>query len=100
VFLADVIDPRLQLDADLQWRGCSYHIRPIEFFESLAQQFSLSVQRRGTLLDYGYPDKINLSANTLLEFRKLGSPPLQLQLDDASSDCNSAPRDDALLVAG
>jgi SAM-dependent methyltransferase len=100
VFLADVIDPGLELDADMRWRGFAYHIRPIEFYESIAQQFSLSVQRRGTLLDYGYPDKINLSANTLLEFRKLGSPPLQPQLDDVASDCDSTRRRDALLVAG
>jgi len=100
VFLADVIDPGLQIDADLTWRGFSYHLRPIAFYEEMAQQFSLSVQRRGTLLDYGYPDKINLSANTLLEFRKLGSPPLQLQLNDVASDCNSTARRDALLVAG
>jgi hypothetical protein len=100
VFLVDVIDPGLQLDADLQWRGFSYHIRPIEFYESIAQRFSLSVERRGTLLDYGYPDKINLSANTLLEFRKVGSPPLQLELDDVASDCDSTTRRDALLVAG
>ena len=70
VFLVDVIDPGLELDADMKWRGFSYYLRPIGFYESIAQQFSLSVQRRGTLLDYGYPDKINLSANTLLEFRK------------------------------
>lgn len=100
VFLADFIDPGLELDADMKWRGFSYHLRPIGFYESIAQQFSLSVRRRGTLLDYGYPDKINLSANTLLEFRKLGSPLLQLQLDDVASDCNSAPRRDAALVAG
>ena len=84
----------------MKWRGFSYHIRPIEFYELIAQQFSLSVQRRGTLLDYGYPDKINLSANTLLEFRKLGSPPLQPQLDAAASDCNSTARRDTVLVAG
>ena len=86
VFLVDVIDPGLQLDADMKWRGFSYYLRPIGFYELIAQQFSLSVQHRGTLLDYGYPDKINLSANTLLEFRKLGSPPLQPQLDGAVSD--------------
>ena len=70
VFLADIIDPEMDLDPDSKWHGFSYHVRPVEFYEALAQRFSFSVQRRGTLRDYGYPEKINLSANILLEFRK------------------------------
>lgn len=74
VFLADIIDPEIELDPDSSWQGFSYYIRPVEFYEAIARRFSLSVQRRGTLREYGYPDKINLSANILLEFRKLEQP--------------------------
>jgi len=86
VLLLDVIDPSLQIETDHTWRGFSYHLRPIENFELIAEQFSLTVERRGTLRDYGYPGKINLSGNTLLEFRRIGSPPLQPQLDDTVID--------------
>lgn len=72
VFLLDVIDPKMDLDPDESWHGFSYHVRPIEFYEAIARRFSLSIQRRGTILEYGYPEKINLSANILLEFRKFG----------------------------
>jgi hypothetical protein len=71
VFLADIIDPEIELDPDSTWQGFSYHVRPVEFYEAIARRFGFSVQRRGILRDYGYPDKINLSANILLEFRKL-----------------------------
>lgn len=99
VFLVDVIDPQIAIDAGLKWRGFSYHLRPIAFFEEIAQRFSLSIERRGTLLDYGYPDKINLSGNTLLEFRRLSSPSLQLQLDDVADDeRDCGPRQEAALV--
>lgn len=74
VFLIDIIDPEMDRDLDAKWREFSYHIRPYEFYEAFAKRFSLSVQRRGTILDYGYPEKLNLSANFLLEFRKLVSP--------------------------
>lgn len=97
VLLLDVIDPTVALDADQTWRGFSYYLRPVELYEAVAQQFSLSVERRGTLLDYGYPDKINLSRNTLLEFRRMSSPPLQPQLDETVAD-HAATRRDAALV--
>jgi hypothetical protein len=42
------------------------------FYEALAQRFSLSLRTRGRIAEYGYPDKLNLSANILLELRKLG----------------------------
>ena len=74
VFLVDIIDPGIELDPDSRWRGFPYHVRPTEFYETIARRFSLSVQRRGVLRDYGYPDKINLSANILLEFRRLDEP--------------------------
>jgi SAM-dependent methyltransferase len=101
VFLIDVIDPSLALgDRHHTWRGFSYHFRPVELYEELAQHFSLSVQRRGTLVDYGYPDKIDLSRNTLLEFRFGTVPSLQPQLDTAAVDARRSPphRDLALVL--
>jgi SAM-dependent methyltransferase len=101
VLLLDVIDPHLELERDDRWRGFSYHLRPVEIYESLAQEFSLSVRRRGQLIDYGYPDKINLSRNSLLEFRNDDSPPLQPQLDDAAGmtrDASPQRRDAALVL--
>jgi SAM-dependent methyltransferase len=70
VFLLDVIDPAMRLSPHDTWRGFSYHVRPLEFYREMARRFSLSVQQRGRIADYGYPQKINLSANILLEFRK------------------------------
>ena len=69
-FLFDVIDPEISLEPDYTWRGFSYHVRSLEFYEAMARRFSLSLQRRGRIVDYGYPEKINLSANILLELRK------------------------------
>lgn len=99
VFLADFIDPGLDLGDD-HWRGFNYHFRPIELYEELAQHFGLSVRRRGKLVDYGYPDKVNLSRNTLLEFRVDDAPPLQPALDTVVADNRSVPsRRDAALVS-
>jgi cyclopropane fatty-acyl-phospholipid synthase-like methyltransferase len=70
VFLMDVIDPEIELEPQATWRGFSYHFRPFEFYETMAEKCSLSVQCRGTIRDYGYPDKINLNTNRLLAFRK------------------------------
>lgn len=77
VFLLDMIDPKIDLDPNETWRGFPYHVRPLSFYEAMARQFSLSVRRRGMIRDYGYPDKINLSANILLEFRRLDSPAVE-----------------------
>jgi methyltransferase family protein len=70
VLLIDVIDPEIELESDASWRGFSYYIRPAEFYEALARRFSMSMHHRGTILDYGYPAALSLSANRLFEFRK------------------------------
>lgn len=98
VFLMDIIDPDLQLESDETWRGFSYHLRGIELYETVAQEFFLSVQRRGTLLDYGYPEGINLGRNTLLEFRKMSSPPLQPQLEEPAGEDRLASRLPAIAL--
>lgn len=99
VFLIDVIDPDLVLDGHQTWRGFTYHFRAVELYEELAQHFSLSARRRGRLVDYGYPDKINLSRNTLLELRIDDAPALQPQLDaDAVLAPDAPPRRNAALV--
>jgi hypothetical protein len=99
VFVIDVIDPDLVLDGHQTWRGFTYHFRPVELYEELAQHFSLSARQRGKLVDYGYPDKIDLSRNTLLEMRIDDTPPLQPQLDTAAGKSHGAPaRRDAALV--
>jgi SAM-dependent methyltransferase len=71
-FFLDVIDPEMELASNDTWRGFRYHVRPLEFYETMARRFSLSVQRRGRIRDYGYPEQINLSANIVLELRKTG----------------------------
>jgi hypothetical protein len=100
VLLIDVIDPAIKSEGHKTWRGFSYHFRAVELNEELAQDFSLSVQRRGRLVDYGYPDKIDLSRNMLLEFRKVDAPPLQPELDATAGDDDRAMarRDVALAV--
>jgi len=100
VLLIDVIDPAIMSETHKTWRGFSYHFRAVELYEELAQDFSLSVQRRGRLADYGYPDKIDLSRNTLLEFRKVDAPPLQPELNETAGDDNraAARRDSVLAV--
>ena len=99
VFLIDVIDPAIAHEGHQTWRGFSYHFRAVELYEELAQHFSLSVQRRGRLVDYGYPDKIDLSRNMLLEFRKGDSPPLQPALDETVGEADrTAVRRHAELV--
>ncbi len=71
MFLIDILDPGIVLDADASWNGFSYFVRPYEYYHALAQRFSLSLYRRGTIREHGYPQHINLSANRILEFRKL-----------------------------
>jgi precorrin-6B methylase 2 len=71
VFLMDVLDPEMRLEAGEKWRGLSYHVRPLRFYREMANRFGLSIQARGTIRDFGYPPKINLSANILLELRRL-----------------------------
>jgi cyclopropane fatty-acyl-phospholipid synthase-like methyltransferase len=77
VFLMDVIDPDIELGPHADWRGFPYHIRPFEYYETMAQQHSLSAQQRGAIRDYGYPEKINLSANRVFEFRRLAASQVQ-----------------------
>jgi hypothetical protein len=77
VFLMDIIDPEMDIDPEAVWRGFPYYVRPFAFYEAMAQRVALSVQRQGSIRDYGYPEKINLSANRLLEFRRLALPPVR-----------------------
>ncbi len=69
VGLVDVINPAMKLSAHAHWSGFPYYVRPYGFFEAMASAAQLSMRRRGTIGDYGYPIHIDLSANGLLELR-------------------------------
>ncbi len=68
--LFDIIDPALVLPENASWSGFSFHLRPVEFYVKLAEQFHLSTATRGRLEEYGYPKRINLKSNLVLEFSK------------------------------
>lgn len=68
-FVIDVLDPDTAV-ADASWRGLPYYTRPFEFYEALAKRHSLTLRRRGQIRDFGYPRHINLSANSVFEFRR------------------------------
>ena len=77
VFLMDVLDPDMDIEPGAVWRGFPYHVRPFAFYEAMAQRLALSVEGQGSIREYGYPEKINLSANRLLEFRRLALSPVR-----------------------
>jgi SAM-dependent methyltransferase len=70
VLLFDIMDPAIAVPNDASWSGFSFHIRPFAFYADLARQFSLATEIRGRLENYGYPKRINLRNNLVLEFRK------------------------------
>ena len=72
VFLFDVLDPARTMAADAHWSGFSFHVRPFEYYAELANSFGFSVQSRGQIGDFGYPEhSSNLKTNLLLEVRVL-----------------------------
>lgn len=72
VFLFDVMDPSTVLPEGHKWSGFLFHIRPFEYYAELASRFGFSMQVRGHLADFGYPEHIHLlKANTILEFSPL-----------------------------
>ena len=71
VFLFDILDPGRNIPAEAMWSGFWFHVRPIEFYAGLAGRFGLSIQSRGQILDFGYPDYIEQKTNLVLEFRVL-----------------------------
>ena len=59
------------MPADAMWSGFSFHVRPFEYYAGLASRFGFSIQSRGQIRDFGYPEHIDLTTNLLLEFRAL-----------------------------
>jgi SAM-dependent methyltransferase len=73
VFLLDIIDPEIELTDD-SWCGFAYHVRPLAFYEAMAQRFGLTLETCGRIRDYGYPPRLNLGANIVLRLSKADTP--------------------------
>lgn len=72
VLLFDVMEPGTVFPAGHNWSGFTFHIRPFEYYAQLAARFGFSMQSKGRLRDFGYPEHIQLLANnTIMEFRPL-----------------------------
>lgn len=71
VFLFDILDPGRTIPAEAKWSGFRFHVRPVEYYAGLASRFGLSMQSRGKIRDFAYPEHIDLNTNMLLEFRAL-----------------------------
>jgi SAM-dependent methyltransferase len=71
VLLFDIIDLSTVFPVGHTWSGFLFYIRPLEYYAGLASRFGLSMQSRGQIGDFGYPEHIDLKTNTLLEFRAL-----------------------------
>ena len=69
-FCCDVLLERGSLTDQSRWRGFSFHIRPLEFFEDMGNCHGYDMICRGRLADFGYPQKEGLKKNMFLEFRK------------------------------
>lgn len=74
LFVFDIIEPARTLPPGSQWSGFSFHIRPLDFFVHLGKQRGLTMIQRGQIQDYGYPQRIDLKTNFLLEFRLNSKP--------------------------
>jgi SAM-dependent methyltransferase len=69
-FCCDVLLEKGNLTEESKWRGFSFYIRPMSFFEEMGKQYDCRMICRGQLADYGYPQKVRLKRNSFLEFRK------------------------------
>ena len=75
-FLFDILDPELNVDKNSGWSGFSFHSRSLDYFETLAGSFGLSMASRGRIEEYGYPSNWSnkaLKRNLVLEFRQRSS---------------------------
>jgi SAM-dependent methyltransferase len=99
VFLFDIIDPNLVLPPDAIWSGFAFHQRPLEFYVDLAKRFDLYLQTRGQIVDFGYPEHINLKSNLLLEVRAVPiQKPVQLKPAFSAKETNAVERKESKLV--
>ena len=76
-FCCDVLIENDRLTDQSNWRGFSFYIRPLTFFEEMGTRYGYDMVCRGQLADFGYPQKVRLKRNLFLEFKKC-----------AASDCS------------
>lgn len=70
-FLFDVMDPATSIPTGASWSGFSFHLRPLDFYRELASRNNMTMTCRGQIREFGYPERIHLKSNLLLEFRPM-----------------------------
>src|SRR5688500_18921365 len=52
VLLFDIIDPTAKLSSQASWSGFRFHLRPLDYYASLAKRAAFSMKERGRIVDY------------------------------------------------
>jgi|SRR3954471_3956050 len=68
--LFDIMDPERKLAPEIKWSGFTFHVRPLNYYAAVGRRFGFSMQSRGQIVNFGYPKRIDLHTNLLLDFRK------------------------------
>jgi SAM-dependent methyltransferase len=68
--LFDIMDPERNLPAGIKWSGFKFHIRPLDYYADLGRCFGFTMRTHGQIVTFGYPKRIDLHTNLLLDFRK------------------------------
>lgn len=85
VFCCDVLLGGEHITDQSRWRGLSFYIRPLSFFEDIGLKYDLDMICLGQLAEFGYPQKVRLKNNMLIEFRIAAAIPLLSEQPQHSS---------------
>lgn len=69
-FYGDIIGHPNRVRPDSSWREFSFFLHSPDFLDALGEKYGLKMTNLGKIEAYGYPSRVDLKTNNMLEFRK------------------------------